>query len=161
MLSSLIQSHEKSKCNITKLLLKAWKKPISEEDIIKGLDAYQSKFHEWMDDENIDIVVGPAAPGSALLTKTSGILAFIQTTYSSIFNIANCPAGVVPFTRVTKDDVNLAAEVKTTPESLEEQLMNQQKTSEGLPLAVQVAGKPWAEDQVLRVMKELESAQHF
>ena len=155
---SLIQSKYKLESPILKQLLEAWRKPLTEERISKAIEAYRLKFIDLWSDEEIDILVGPAAPAPALLKKTTDILAFLQTGYSAIFNIVNYPAGVVPFSRISKEDVSLATEVKVAPQSIEEQLLRQQQNSEYLPLAVQVAGKPWADSVVLRVMQELENA---
>ncbi|VDK20413.1 unnamed protein product [Taenia asiatica] len=154
--SLAIQCQQKAKCKIMKRLLQAWKKPLSAESIHAALEAYRRKFSDLWSDEEIDLLIGPAAPAPALLKESPASLAFLQAGYATVFNIVNCPAGVVPFGKVTQDDVKLAAEVNAAPQSLNERLLAQQTTAEGLPLAVQVIAKPWADELALRVMQELE-----
>ncbi|EUB55558.1 Fatty-acid amide hydrolase [Echinococcus granulosus] len=156
LFSLVIQWQQKAKCNKMKRLLKVWNKPLSAESIHKALETHCRKFSDLWSDEEIDLLIGPAAPAPALLKESSASLAFLQAGYSTIFNIVNCPAGVVPLGRVTQEDIKQAVEVQAPPHSLEAQLLEQQKTAEGLPLAVQVVAKPWADELALRVMQELE-----
>ncbi|KAM7541231.1 hypothetical protein Aperf_G00000042384 [Anoplocephala perfoliata] len=156
-----IQFQQNAKCPVMRRLLKAWRKPISAESIRDALEAYRLNFNDLWTGNEIDVLIGPAAAAPALLKNSSACLAFLQTGYSSIFNVVNCPAGVIPFSKVTKEDVSAAAEVKAPSNSLEAQLLNQQKTAEGLPMAVQVIAKPWSDDLVLRVMQELETSHHM
>ncbi|KAL5112868.1 Fatty acid amide hydrolase 1 [Taenia crassiceps] len=163
LLSLAIQCQQKANCRNMKRLLEVWKKPLSAESIRMALEAYRRKFSDLWSDEEIDLLIGPAAPAPALLKESPASLAFLQAGYTAIFNIVNCPAGVVPFGKVTQGDVQLAAEVNAAPRSLYAQLLAQQKTAEGLPLAVQVIAKPWADEHALRLMEELEEfhQQHF
>ncbi|VDM31792.1 unnamed protein product [Hydatigera taeniaeformis] len=160
LLGLVIQCQQKAKCKDMKQLLKAWKKPLSAECIHKGLEAYRRKFSDFWSDEEIDLLIGPAAPAPALLKGAPSSLALLQAGYATIFNIVNCPAGVVPFSKVTQEDVELAAEVNAAPKSLNALLQAHQKTAEGLPLAVQVVAKPWADELALRIMQELQEVQH-
>lgn len=156
LFSLAIQCQQKAKCERMKRLLQAWKKPLSAESIHRDLEVYRCKFADLWSDEEIDLLIGPATPAPALLKESPASLAFLQAGYTTIFNIVNYPAGVVPFGQVTQDDVKLAAEVNAASQSLNAQLLAQQKTAEGLPLAVQVVAKPWADELALRVMQELE-----
>ncbi|VDD79935.1 unnamed protein product [Mesocestoides corti] len=160
MLDLAIQFQQGAKCKSLRQLLDVLKKPFSAEAIRAHVEAYRLKFFELWDDEEIDLLVGPAAAAPALLKRSPAGLAFLQTGYSTIFNVVNCPAGVVPFGKTTQDDVKLASEVKAPSRSLYKQLLKQQRTAEGLPMAVQVIAKPWEDDLALRVMHDLEQLHH-
>lgn len=66
-------------------------------------------------------------------------------------NVLNLPAGVVPATRVTADDLRVP---RNAGRDMWERLAAKvDEGSEGLPVGVQVVGLPWQEARVLRVMK--------
>ena len=69
------------------------------------------------------------------------------------YNVLDLPAGVVPVSRVLKgeDENRKGADRLDTKAKLFE------KDSAGLPVSVQVIGKPWREDQVLSVMQAIEN----
>jgi len=68
------------------------------------------------------------------------------------YNFLNFPAGVVPVTRVRPGE----AERAEPDGRLQKRAAEVDRDSEGLPVGVQVAGRPWREDLVLAVMKAVE-----
>ena len=74
-----------------------------------------------------------------------------------IYNVLNFPAGSLPVTKVTSDDVIKMADYPTHDRT-HRMIKRGMKGSEGLIVNVQVATLPWEEELCLRVMKELEEA---
>ncbi|MFS8064978.1 MAG: amidase [Byssovorax sp.] len=73
-------------------------------------------------------------------------------TPSMLWNAVQFPAGVVPVTRVTR-----AETVRESPrDRLEKRAAEVDAKSEGLPVGVQVVGRPWEEDRVLAAMIAIE-----
>ncbi|VDN96407.1 unnamed protein product [Rodentolepis nana] len=159
-LSLMVQSQQKAKCSPMKRLLKAWKKPLSPEEISDALETYRRNFNEIWTDEEIDVLVGPVAPSSALKKNSQASLAFVQTGYTSLFNLVNCPVGVVPFGKVSKSDTEAAATLKAPLNTLYGQLLQQQLSAQGADVGIQVVAKPWCDSIALRVMQELEGCSH-
>nr|CDS34379.1 fatty acid amide hydrolase 1 [Hymenolepis microstoma] len=159
-LSLIVQSQQKAKCSVMKRLMKAWKKPLSPEEISDALEAYRRNFNEIWTDEEIDVLVGPVAPSSALKKKSPASLTFVQTGYTSIFNLVNCPAGVIPFGKVSKSDTEAAVNMKEPLNTLYGQLLQQQLSAQGANVGIQVVAKPWCDGVALRVMQELEGCKH-
>lgn len=74
-----------------------------------------------------------------------------------IYNVFDVPAGVVPVTKVTKDDVT---QMEKYPECNEAYIAIKKGMTgaEGLPVGVQVVTARWQEELCLRIMKEIESS---
>ncbi|VDL97055.1 unnamed protein product [Schistocephalus solidus] len=162
VLGWLLQLQQGSSCSRTKKLFSAWKKQLPVGELENRVRKYRENFMTLWEEEKLDLLIGPAAPSPALLTSSSALLYFMNMGYSLIFNLLDFPAGVLPLGSVTKSDVEVTADLasKEPSNSLFGQLLRQQKTSEGLPLAVQVVGKPWADDLILDIMKQLENRRH-
>ena len=69
------------------------------------------------------------------------------------YNFLNFPGGVVPISRVEKTDAIRA----DTLQRLEKKAADVEEHSAGLPLGVQVVGRPFEEDIVLAIMIALEA----
>ncbi|RUS72451.1 hypothetical protein EGW08_019783 [Elysia chlorotica] len=82
------------------------------------------------------------------------------SSYTAIWNVLNYPAGIVPVTKVTSGDVAKTFDPTCFPAKTktEQMMRDDARGSEGLPITVQVAGLPYTEEMVLRVMAELEGA---
>ena len=104
-----------------------------------------------MAEARIDLVLCPAFVTPAIPHGVSKDFTLAGSP-SMLWNAMQFPAGVVPVTRVT------AAE--TTRESpkdrLEKRAAEVDAKSEGLPVGVQVVGRPWEEDRVLAAMIAIE-----
>lgn len=71
---------------------------------------------------------------------------------SLLYNFLNFPAGVVPVTRVRADE-----QVRADPhDRIERRAVQVEAGSAGLPLGVQLVGRPWREDVVLALMVAVE-----
>ena len=72
--------------------------------------------------------------------------------FQGIHDQLQFPAGVVPVTRVTRAEVTR----ESPKDRLEKRAAEVDARSEGLPVGVQVVGRPWEEDRVLAAMIAIE-----
>ncbi|XP_038649962.1 fatty-acid amide hydrolase 1-like isoform X5 [Scyliorhinus canicula] len=116
---------------------------------------YREEYIKAWGKHDIEVLLCPSV-GPAFQTGRAGKLS-ASSSYTIIYNLLNFPAGVVPVTKVTKED--------------EEELMNYHgykndswdKTFKkavsggvGLPLAVQCVALPWHDELCLCFMREVE-----
>ncbi|MEM1413485.1 MAG: amidase family protein [Myxococcota bacterium] len=103
------------------------------------------------DRAGVDVVLSPvyATPACPIGMSHDFTLGFASV---SRYNFLDRPAGVVPVSRVRTDET-VRSNARDRVEKRAEQIESQ---SAGLPLAVQVVGRPWDEATVLRAMALLE-----
>jgi fatty acid amide hydrolase len=77
-------------------------------------------------------------------------------SYFGRFNLTGFPAGVVPATRVRASEAHLPLD----GDRFERRAAAVAARSAGLPVAVQVVGRPWHESVVLAVLVAIEEAAH-
>ncbi len=70
------------------------------------------------------------------------------------WNALDFPAGVVPVTRVRDDETSRT----TSRDRMERQAAEVDRASAGLPVGVQIVGRPWADATVLALMQAIEDA---
>jgi fatty acid amide hydrolase len=100
----------------------------------------------------IDAILCPAtATPAALLGQTGDFTP--AAVYTTRYNVLNLPAGVVPASRVRAGET----ERKTLHDRIDRKAALFERGSEGLPVAVQVVGRPFREDVVLAIMAAIES----
>lgn len=92
----------------------------------------------------------PAPPCGVLGTFFPAVLPYVP------WNTMNFPAGIVPITKWSKEDTAAMA-TYPTDDLAYKMIHNYCKDAEGLPLAVQVVARPYKDEQVLRLMRELET----
>ncbi|CAH8616369.1 unnamed protein product [Dicrocoelium dendriticum] len=131
-------------------------------DLLQQLQDYRKQFEAaWMRPHNIDVLVCPVWAFPAYKRGLSPFYANPPVIYCFLYNIVDYPAGVVPMGKVNQNDTQQAnkwaEDYKISGDSFHEEVMRSQLGTEGLPLSVQVVGKPLQEELVLRVLKELES----
>jgi fatty acid amide hydrolase len=104
-----------------------------------------------MAEAGIDLVLGPVFATPAIPHGVSKDFTMAGTP-AMLWNAVQLPAGVVPVTRVTS-----AETVRETPKDrLEKRAAEVDAKSCGLPVGVQVVGRPWEEDRVLAGMIAIE-----
>jgi fatty acid amide hydrolase len=106
-----------------------------------------------MDAAGVDVLLCPPFATPAL-PHTFSREFVIAASSSMIWNLAQFPAGVVPVTRVRSNE----ARRDRPRDRLEKRAAEVDRQSAGLPVGVQVVGRPWAEPLVLAVMQALEDA---
>uniref|UniRef100_A0A1I8GA95 Amidase domain-containing protein n=2 Tax=Macrostomum lignano TaxID=282301 RepID=A0A1I8GA95_9PLAT len=108
----------------------------------------------------LDGLICPAGACPAVhLAPTSGSFTG-ALSFFNLFNTLNCPAGTVPVTRVTAEDLAEAAAAYPAGKSAWHRSVAAMHDagSDGLPVSVQCAALPWRDEACLRLMAELEAA---
>ena len=104
-----------------------------------------------MAEAGIDLLLCPVYATPAIPHGVSKDFTMAGTP-AMLWNAVQFPAGVVPVTRVTR-----AETVRENPQDrLEKRAAEVDAKSEGLPVGVQVVGRPWEEDRVLAAMIAIE-----
>nr|VZI18209.1 unnamed protein product [Spirometra erinaceieuropaei] len=129
---------------------------------IHELKQFREQFlQSWNShDGPFDVVICPVISFPALPMDVASTYIDAALAYTLLFSLVNLPVGVIQTHSVSVDDVGTALR-NTERFEAEGDRMNAyvarlQKGSRGLPVAVQVAGLPYTEETVLRVMRELE-----
>ena len=115
---------------------------------------YRLRFLDALRDARgaFDLVLCPAAALPAFRHGASRVLG-TAGGYAPLWNLLGFPAGVVPVTRVRAgEESDRAPSRDRVPAAAREQ----ERDSAGLPIAVQVAGRPWREHEVLALMQIIE-----
>lgn len=117
--------------------------------------AIRADFVRAMHTQNVDVILCPpyALPAPTHNADVNGTVT-AAGCYAMIYNLLGNPAGTVAASRVRSD------ETTGRPKSKDAVLETARKIdegSEGLPVGVQVVGRHWQEEQVLSVMKVLET----
>lgn len=108
---------------------------------------------EAMDAASIDVILCPPFATPAVPHTLSREFA-LAASPSIYWNLTQLPAGVVPVTRVRASETDR----ERPRDRIEKQAAEIDRQSAGLPVGVQVVGRPWAEDVVLAVMIAIEDA---
>jgi fatty acid amide hydrolase len=99
----------------------------------------------------IDVILCPAHATPALPHGLSRDFVLAGSA-SMLWNVVQFPAGVVPVTRVRAGETARAR----PQDRLEKQAAEVDRQSAGLPVGVQIVGRPWEEDVVLAAMIAVE-----
>jgi Asp-tRNA(Asn)/Glu-tRNA(Gln) amidotransferase A subunit family amidase len=111
---------------------------------------YRRAFQHALADH--DVIVCPATPLPAFRHGATEEL-IVPGTYTTLFNVLGWPAGVVPVTRVRPDE---ESDRPASRDRMDRAARETERGSAGLPIAVQVAARPWREDLVLATMAAIE-----
>jgi fatty acid amide hydrolase len=118
---------------------------------------YRERFARAMDRCDagpLDLLIGPPVATSAFVhgaTKDLGL----PGIYSLLYNVLGYPAGVVPVGKVRAGE---ESDRPASKDMAERAAARTEAGSAGLPLAVQVAARPWHEHQALAAMAVIEAA---
>jgi len=119
------------------------------------VQAMRRSFERWMERESLDFLAGPVGPAPAF--PHGDFYASFMLAYTGIFNVLAMPAGAIPITQVTPDDVtNWAASLGKPRDWCEQSLAKANAGSEGLPFSVQIIGKWWDDRRVLEILGQLD-----
>lgn len=125
--------------------------------LVEQLMAFRERFLHSLDQAEggpIDVLISPGCGLPAIKHGATEELGVIGA-YTLIYNVLGYPAGVVPWTLVR------AEEETATPRGRDRMDITARETeqgSAGLPVAVQVAARPWRDHVALGVMAALEEA---
>lgn len=118
------------------------------------LIAYRRAFGEAMDKAGIDLILGPTCAIPAFAHGATKDLALAGAN-AAMHNVTGYPAGSVPVTRIRKGEEGPRPDSR---DLVEKAARKCELGSAGLPVGVQVAGRPWREDQVFAAMNVIEQA---
>ncbi|XP_005108181.3 fatty-acid amide hydrolase 1 [Aplysia californica] len=118
---------------------------------------WKEAFTQLWRDHKLDAVICPVFPSPPVLKEIMLRVSSIST-YCRLFNSLNYPAGVIPVTKVTQEDLDRAADpdVFSPDTEMEKLLLESSRNAQGLSVGVQCAALPFQEEKCLRVMRELE-----
>ncbi len=116
------------------------------------LRSYRGRLLEEMDRAGVDLLLCPAFATPAMLHGGSKNFT-LASSYSILFNATQMPAGVVPVTRVREEETERVRDA----DLLERQAARVDARSTGLPVGVQIAGRPWRDNEVVAAMLAVES----
>lgn len=120
--------------------------------LVDQRNRYSERFYAALDRAGVDVLIFPPFGLPALQHDTSTLLT-LAGSYCMLPNLLGIPAGVLPWTRVRGTE-------QTARTASRDRVLNAARRcdadSEGLPVGIQVAGRPWRENQVLAIMKLLE-----
>ncbi len=119
---------------------------------------YRLKFEAAMDQPAgggaaLDLLLSPVMPIPAFRHRATLDLG-VPGIYTSLYNLLGWPAGVVPWGRVRAGEESNRVPGKDLAERA---AAATEKGSAGLPLAVQVAARPWCEHQAFAAMRVVEA----
>ena len=120
----------------------------------EALIDYEQAFRHALDQASLDLVLCPAYGVPAVRHGAANDMP-VAGAYSLLAPVLGYPSGVVPVTRVREDE-----ESDRVP-SRDRVIMTAcaaEAGSRGLPVGVQLIGKPWREPVVLRAMQAIEQA---
>jgi fatty acid amide hydrolase len=121
-------------------------------EIVERLRACRASFLESMDQQGVDALLCPAYATPALPHGASKGFT-LASSYSIVFNAMQLPAGVVPVTRVREGEAVRAP----ARDWLVSRAAEVDQRSIGLPVGVQVVGRPWRDTAVLALMGTIEA----
>jgi fatty acid amide hydrolase len=113
------------------------------------------------DDKEVDVVI---CPGMAMPAQPLGYPSHQRgaASYTAVYNVLNFPAGSLPVSRESESDQEALDDYPGHEKDLVYGWIKEgTRGAMGMALNVQVVGRPWAEELVLRVMMELEDHIHL
>ncbi|CAL8110668.1 unnamed protein product [Orchesella dallaii] len=121
-------------------------------DCVNHLKEVRDEIIRRMEKENIDLLLGPVMPFPSIEERVTNLFA-MTSIYTFLWNGLDMPAGVVRF---GKESGKLIDQTDTENDSFLEMAKKAVPAAIGLPINVQVIGKPFQEELVLRLLCELE-----
>ncbi|KAL3308370.1 hypothetical protein Ciccas_013100 [Cichlidogyrus casuarinus] len=130
----------------------------SAGELLKAIHDYVHVFLDAMGD--IDLLLSPIYSVPVARKDVLDVINKSMIPYAAMYNLLEMPAGVLPVTKTTQDDLDkaqaLAKKFHEAKDKVNAKVFETQDKL-GLPVSVQVAAKPYREELVLRVMKALET----
>ncbi|HYX83618.1 MAG TPA: amidase family protein [Gaiellales bacterium] len=112
--------------------------------------ALRRRFWRMLDRARLDVLVGPA---HALAAVPHGMALDVVEgqSYASIYSLLGMPAGVAPVSQVGPGEGRHPAGDSARPPTVR----RAEAGSRGLPVAVQIAARPWQDDLVLTLLERV------
>ncbi|KAF7248019.1 hypothetical protein EG68_08525 [Paragonimus skrjabini miyazakii] len=132
-------------------------------DLMVAVREYRTEFQiAWNRVGPLDALICPVSAYPAPPSNAPAMFITPSIIYAALFNLLDYPAGTVPVAFVDRVDVmestKVAVQRRLDGDWYNARVAVLQKSSEGLPVSVQVVGAPYREETVLRVMRIIENA---
>lgn len=124
---------------------------------MKSRQEFCYKFSELWKKSGLDVVVSPAYPHCAFPANDAKDMG-VTLDYTFLWSTLEYPAGVLPVTTVQSDELKFEDDFQDGWTKL---FNESAKTSEGMPIAIQVAAHNFEDEKALAVMQELDSKLRF
>lgn len=121
------------------------------------IEQFRAKFNEYWTGLGLDVVICPIWPLVAPLHKST-VKVSHAFSYSLLWNLLDYPAGVVPVCQVGEGEDIYESNEKDAFVWTAQEIM---KNSVGLPISVQVVGRTYEDEKVLRAMKIVQDTFKF
>jgi len=82
-------------------------------------------------------------------------------SYNGLFNVLDFPVGSIPVDNFSKKDEENMKDYPSSGDFCFSRIQNACKGAAGMPLNLQVIGKPFQEELVLHVMKEVDKISRY
>jgi len=107
------------------------------------------------ENSGFDVLLCPAFAMPALPNALCSRL-LPAASYTCVYNLVGCPAGIVPVTRESSEDQTGLSSYPVGSDFLHRVARNATIGAEGCPIGVQVVGRHYQEELVIHAMKEVE-----
>jgi Asp-tRNA(Asn)/Glu-tRNA(Gln) amidotransferase A subunit family amidase len=125
-------------------------RPSSILQIQQQIRQHKMRLFQAFDHHHIDLLICPANATPAVLHGTRHLIPPVILSYLMLFNVFDCPAGVVPISHVTEEDLKNPRRVNDLMETI---LHKSEQDSLGLPVGIQVVARPFHDELCLGMMK--------
>lgn len=125
------------------------------DEVLVDKIKFELHMEERLRTEGIDAIICPTFYHAAFKHEDAPDLSLIAD-YTTIWNILEYPAGVVPVTKVQEGEDEKFDD--SWNDMLSSRFKNSLKGSVGMPVAVQVAAPKWKDEECLAVMQVLSQA---
>ena len=139
MISALIQARE-----------------VNNNVLLRKLADFKAKIIKIFESNGVDLALCPGLP-PAVPRGSSGELT-LSVIYMFIWNILDFPSGAITTTTVNEDEQHYSSKHQDKFTRRMEEVM---KNSAGLPVGVQVVGPPFAEENIVELLKIIEANVQF
>ncbi|GAB4193061.1 MAG: amidase [Roseiflexaceae bacterium] len=134
-----------------------YNRPVDRRRADAACEEYRRRFAQELDrgpDGPFDLIICPPC-GLPALTHGASAQVLTAGAYAPLYNLLGYPAGVVPVTQVRPgEEIGRAASLDLVQRTARQVELG----SAGLPIGVQIVGRPWQEHLVLAAMHAVEEA---
>ncbi|XP_078489728.1 fatty-acid amide hydrolase 1-like isoform X2 [Ciona intestinalis] len=120
-------------------------------------EKYKKEFFTQWRDLDLNAMICPPFPiAAAPIGSVEHTTAL--ASYTTLFNLLNCPSGVIPVTKVSQADTDKLKDYKGNyGDKWDNHIKKVSENSTDMPIGVQFVGLPWMDEICLRLMKEVET----